>query len=261
MDGDGATKELVTLIAAATQSDDDEHTVNIIALLFQAYDATAGLIGNTLLAAARHQWVGDIDGLVAETIRFDGARAEHPACRLRSAAESSNLDATGFEIAVSRLDEFSALHRPGNPLVLPNALDVASALLFEEAGFLAVGTTSLGITAAAGLADSVGLGKSETLRLAEILVSRLRVPLTIDCESGFGDDPAEIAAMARQVANIGIAGINIEDGIASGELRAVDRQAAIIAAIRRAAPELLSTRARTPIGCRLAMPLSVRPSR
>lgn len=38
---------------------------------------------------------------------------------------------------------FAALHRRGQPFVLPNAWDVASALLLAEAGFPAVGTTSL----------------------------------------------------------------------------------------------------------------------
>jgi 2-methylisocitrate lyase-like PEP mutase family enzyme len=40
---------------------------------------------------------------------------------------------------------FSELHGGSSPLVLPNAWDVPSALAFVDAGFAAVGTTSLGV--------------------------------------------------------------------------------------------------------------------
>ena len=43
---------------------------------------------------------------------------------------------------------FADLHKPGDPLVLPNAWDHASAAALAEAGFPAVGTTSLGVAAA-----------------------------------------------------------------------------------------------------------------
>ena len=39
-------------------------------------------------------------------------------------------------------ERLRALHRPGNPLVLPNAWDAASARAVQEAGFGAVATTS-----------------------------------------------------------------------------------------------------------------------
>ena len=44
---------------------------------------------------------------------------------------------------------FADLHVPGDPLVLPNAWDHASAASFAAAGFPAVGTTSLGVAARA----------------------------------------------------------------------------------------------------------------
>ncbi|MFD0522728.1 isocitrate lyase/phosphoenolpyruvate mutase family protein [Paractinoplanes durhamensis] len=58
------------------------------------------------------------------------------------------------------MTDFRALHRPGTPLLLPNAWDVASALALAEAGFAAIGTTSLGVAAAAGLPD----GRAEEAR-------------------------------------------------------------------------------------------------
>lgn len=132
---------------------------------------------------------------------------------------------------------FAALHASG-PFVLPNAWDVASALLFAEAGFPAIGTTSLGVTASAGLRDGAGQGRELTGALAAVLVERLPVPLTVDLENGYADDPGEIAALAAQLADLGVAGINIEDGRPDGHLRPVHDQAAVLAAVSAAAPGL-----------------------
>jgi len=52
--------------------------------------------------------------------------------------------------------DFAALHRIGDPLILPNVWDVASARSMVKAGFPALGTTSLGVAAANGLPDGVG---------------------------------------------------------------------------------------------------------
>jgi 2-methylisocitrate lyase-like PEP mutase family enzyme len=122
--------------------------------------------------------------------------------------------------------------------LLPNAWDVASAVLLADAGFPAVATTSLGVTAAAGLPDGAGAGRDLTVALAGQLVPRLGVPLTIDLEGGYSEDPAEVAALARQLADLGVAGINLEDGLQEGRLRTVEQHAAVIAAVAEAAPEL-----------------------
>jgi 2-methylisocitrate lyase-like PEP mutase family enzyme len=67
------------------------------------------------------------------------------------------------------LRNFAALHRTGDPLVLPNVWDVASARCLVEAGFPALGTTSPGIAASAGLPDGAGATEAETLRLTRSL--------------------------------------------------------------------------------------------
>jgi 2-methylisocitrate lyase-like PEP mutase family enzyme len=139
---------------------------------------------------------------------------------------------------MSRTSAFALLHRSPVPFLLPNAWDVASALLLEEAGFPAIGTTSLGITAAAGLPDGAGAGLQLTLSLAEALVARLRVPVTVDLEGGFSDDPAEVAELAERLADVGVAGVNLEDGRADGRLRSTSEHAAVIAAVCTAVPGL-----------------------
>jgi 2-methylisocitrate lyase-like PEP mutase family enzyme len=133
---------------------------------------------------------------------------------------------------------FAALHRRGQPFVLPNAWDVASALLLADAGFPAVGTTSLGVNAAVGLVDGAGTGRAYALALAAAIVPRLPVPVTIDLEGGYSDEPAAVAELAAELAALGAAGINLEDAAAGGGLRPPDVQASMVRAVAAAAPEL-----------------------
>ncbi len=133
---------------------------------------------------------------------------------------------------------FAALHRPGSPFLLPNAWDVGSALLLAEAGFPAIGTTSLGVTAAAGEIDGAGTGRAVTLAAARAILPRLPVPLTVDLEGGYSDDPAEVADLVAELAGLGAAGVNIEDARGGGTLRSAAEHAAIIKAAAAAAPRL-----------------------
>src|SRR5579875_3746635 len=110
---------------------------------------------------------------------------------------------------------FRALHVPGHPLLLPNAWDFASAAVLAQQGFTAIGTTSLGVAAAAGLPDAAGLARAETLALAERL-TRLDCLISIDIEGGFSEEPAAVADLAEQLARFGVAGVNVEDGRGGG---------------------------------------------
>lgn len=135
------------------------------------------------------------------------------------------------------MTSFHDLHQHGTPLVLPNAWDFASAAALVDAGFAAVGTTSLGVAAAAGLADGEGLARAETVSLARKL-ARLPVPVTVDVESGFGGGPDEVAALAVDLAAAGAAGVNLEDSRPGGVLADPDHQVRLIAAVKAAAPGL-----------------------
>ncbi|GAA2308251.1 isocitrate lyase/phosphoenolpyruvate mutase family protein [Streptomyces hawaiiensis] len=127
---------------------------------------------------------------------------------------------------------FAALHRAAEPLLLPNAWDHASARALAGQGFGAVGTTSLGVAAAAGLPDGAAASREETLRLAVALGSEPFL-LSVDAEGGFSDDPDEVADFAQELYAVGVVGINLEDGLGP-----TARHAAKIAAVKRAAPGL-----------------------
>ncbi|MFD7687376.1 isocitrate lyase/phosphoenolpyruvate mutase family protein [Streptomyces sp. NPDC059781] len=130
------------------------------------------------------------------------------------------------------MSAFADLHHADGPLLLPNAWDHASAHLLAAHGFRAVGTTSLGVAAAAGLPDGAATTREETLRLA-LTLGPGPFLLSVDAEGGFSDDPDEVAGFARELHALGAAGINLEDGLGPA-----DRHAAKIAAVRAAAPGL-----------------------
>jgi 2-methylisocitrate lyase-like PEP mutase family enzyme len=127
---------------------------------------------------------------------------------------------------------FAALHHSDTPFLLPNAWDHASALALARQGFEAVGTTSLGVAAAAGLPDGAAATRDLTLRLVRRLGGGSFL-LSVDAEDGFGQDPDDVANLARELADAGAAGINLEDGLGP-----VGPHAAKIAAVKAAVPEL-----------------------
>ncbi|QGN49072.1 isocitrate lyase/PEP mutase family protein [Micromonospora sp. WMMD558] len=137
----------------------------------------------------------------------------------------------------ARCAAFHALHHGDRPLLLPNAWDHASAAAFAARGHPAVGTTSLGVAAAAGLPDAAAATRAETLRLARLL-RPLPVLLTVDIEAGHADDPSAVADLATELAGLGVVGVNIEDGRGDGSLGAPDVTAAKVAAVKAAAPGL-----------------------
>lgn len=129
---------------------------------------------------------------------------------------------------------FRELHHGAAPLLLPNAWDVGSALAFAAAGFPAVGTTSFGIAASAGLPDGGRSSKALTAALVAQLC-RLPVHITADIEDGYSDDPAEVAELVAQLAAFGVAGVNLEDSTA-GHLVDPAAFAEKVAAVKRRSP-------------------------
>jgi 2-methylisocitrate lyase-like PEP mutase family enzyme len=132
-----------------------------------------------------------------------------------------------------RCDLLRSLHRPGAPLVLPNAWDVATAKAVVAAGFPVVATTSGGVAAALGYADHEQAPASEMLAAAARISSSVDVPVTIDAEAGYGMEPADLVAALQRA---GAAGCNLEDSDhAAGRLRDPARQADWLHAVREAA--------------------------
>lgn len=126
-----------------------------------------------------------------------------------------------------------ALHRPGQPLLLPNVWDAASARIVEQAGFPAVATASAAIAAMLGHPDHEGAPAEEMFAAAGRVANAVRLPVTVDAEAGYRLPPEELVG---RLIGIGAAGCNLEDTDHSRDaLFDVDAQAERIAAIRAAA--------------------------
>jgi 2-methylisocitrate lyase-like PEP mutase family enzyme len=133
------------------------------------------------------------------------------------------------------MTDFRQLHHGDGPLVLPNAWDYASAAALAARGFAAVGTTSLGVSAAAGKPDGTGSTRDETVELARRL-QRLPCLVSVDIEGGFSERPEEVADLVAELADLGVAGVNIEDGRPDGTLAPIQRQRSVIEEVRSRVP-------------------------
>jgi 2-methylisocitrate lyase-like PEP mutase family enzyme len=133
----------------------------------------------------------------------------------------------------SRCDLLRSLHRPGDPLLLPNAWDVATARAVVAAGFPVVATTSAGVAETLGYEDHEGAPGDEMLAAAARIAKGVEVPVTVDAEAGYGMAPDELVAALQSV---GAAGCNLEDSDhTAGTLRDPDQHAEWLGAVRRAA--------------------------
>ncbi|WP_018352695.1 isocitrate lyase/PEP mutase family protein [Longispora albida] len=138
---------------------------------------------------------------------------------------------------------FRSLHHTGSPLALPNAWDVASARIVEDAGAAAVATTSAGVSWSLGTRDGGNLSRDRAIDLIARIAAAVSVPVTADIEAGYADNPAGVAGTIRAVIEAGAAGVNIEDTIAYQQLP-IAEQCERLAAARAAAGDELFINAR-----------------
>lgn len=115
------------------------------------------------------------------------------------------------------------LHLQQQPelLLLPNIWDPASAVLAQRQGAKALATSSAALAWALGYPDGEQLPLAELQSALKRILRVCRVPLSVDLEQGYSTDPAQVAALVVQLADAGVAGVNLEDGMDPAELLAV----------------------------------------
>ncbi|MEJ7722911.1 MAG: isocitrate lyase/phosphoenolpyruvate mutase family protein, partial [Ilumatobacteraceae bacterium] len=232
---DSAVATLIELVGP--QAGDEERLAARISVLVQSHDATIALIdGVNVPVPALHRRGPDGEHVVIDVaacgqdLMFGGGRRPCPGREQALALVDGTADRR-------RADAFRAMHHGDRPLVLPNAWDVASASALVVRGFGAVGTTSLGVAAAIGLPDGAAQTLGPTLELARRL-GRLPVPVSVDFEGGFHGDPAGVADLIERLADMGIVGVNLEDGLADGSLQSVEHHAAVVTAVKDRCPHV-----------------------
>ncbi|HSR23911.1 MAG TPA: isocitrate lyase/phosphoenolpyruvate mutase family protein [Candidatus Eisenbacteria bacterium] len=106
---------------------------------------------------------------------------------------------------------FAERHRGPGMIVLPNAWDPGSAIVFADAGFPCMATTSSGIAFAQGVPDGEVLSRSRMLELVAQIAEAVDVPVSADLEAGYGPRPEDVAATVEGAFAAGAVGCNIED--------------------------------------------------
>ena len=145
-----------------------------------------------------------------------------------------------MESQTDKAIQFRQLHRGPGVLILPNAWDVASARIFEEAGFPAIATTSAGIAFSLGYPDGQRIPREEMLARIGRIARAVHVPVTADVEAGYGSTPEDAAKTTRELIHAGAIGMNLEDGSGNPDRPLIDLQLAVekIRAAREAAVQM-----------------------
>jgi 2-methylisocitrate lyase-like PEP mutase family enzyme len=109
--------------------------------------------------------------------------------------------------------------------------------LFEEAGAPAAATTSAGMAWSLGYADGEHVPQRELIDACERICRAVRTPVSVDIERGFGSTGKDVCATVRALIDVGVVGVNIEDGRLAGMLAPSSALAEKIAALRALARE------------------------
>lgn len=134
----------------------------------------------------------------------------------------------------SRAAAFLELHRPGHPVVLPTVWDAWSAHLAAEAGFAAVTVGSHPLADSLGKCDNEGMSFDDVLAGVARITAAVDVPVSVDIESGYGENPQRLI---EGLLGVGAVGLNIEDTVHSENqrLRSAREHADFVGALRAAA--------------------------
>jgi 2-methylisocitrate lyase-like PEP mutase family enzyme len=128
----------------------------------------------------------------------------------KASGASSTDTVGGVSDQAATASRFLELHRPGQPLLMPNPWDVGSARLLESLGFHALATTSSGFASTLGRLDG-GVTRDEAVDHAGTLAAAVGVPVSADLENAFADDPEGVAETFRRALAAGLAGASVED--------------------------------------------------
>jgi 2-methylisocitrate lyase-like PEP mutase family enzyme len=146
----------------------------------------------------------------------------------------------------SKFETFAALHVPGDPVVLYNIWDPGSARAVAAAGAKSLATGSHPVGDAAGFGDGQKVPLNFVFDNARRIMAAVDLPLTVDFEGAYSDDPEQGAANVARLADTGAVGCNFEDQVIGGEgVHPLDAQARRIAAIRKAVGDAFFINART----------------
>jgi len=122
---------------------------------------------------------------------------------------------------MTNIQAFKELHKNNEPLLLGNVWNPQSAKVYEKLGYKALATSSSAVAHSLGYEDGENMRFDEYLYIVERILKSVSIPLTVDLESGYGNNVEEIVANISKLAEIGVVGINIEDSMIVDGIRQI----------------------------------------
>lgn len=119
------------------------------------------------------------------------------------------------------LEKFKSLHNQNQPLLIANTWDAISSKAAEKAGFQVIGTSSHAIANILGYEDGENIPFEEMFFVIEKIAKSTSLLVSADFESGYSDDPQQVAKNVEKLVDAGVLGINLEDGLTNGKDRSL----------------------------------------
>jgi len=110
----------------------------------------------------------------------------------------------------ARRARFTELHARAELFLLPNPWDIGSARLLASMGFEALATTSQGFAWSLGRLDQE-VSRDELVAHVQELSAATDLPLNVDSERCYPDEPGGVAETVALLAEAGGAGFSVED--------------------------------------------------
>ncbi|CUJ91523.1 Methylisocitrate lyase [Ruegeria denitrificans] len=133
----------------------------------------------------------------------------------------------------TQAEEFAALHKKGEPVILYNIWDPGSAGAVRDAGAKAIATGSAPVAMAQGFGDGQKISLDAALDNARRIVATVDLPVTLDFEGAYAEDVLGVAANVRLALETGVIGFNFEDQIVgTSDLYDIETQEARVRAMR-----------------------------
>lgn len=108
---------------------------------------------------------------------------------------------------------FRQLHYQDKPVIIGNAWNGHSAQLLEKNGFKAIATSSGAVAVTLGSDDGEKISFEDLLFVVSKMTAVVKVPVSVDLETGYGATPEKIVENLERLSAIGVVGINIEDSL------------------------------------------------
>ena len=114
---------------------------------------------------------------------------------------------------MSNYEIFRQLHYQDKPVIIGNAWNAYSAQLLEKKGFKAIATSSGAVAVTLGSDDGEKISFEDLLTVVSKMTAVVKVPLSVDLETGYGATAEKIVDNLEKLSAIGVVGINIEDSL------------------------------------------------